>query len=394
MPFAVFASGSLKRDLARSTCAQRRSQSPEIRKAREPEGGERRATPEALLETVGLVQFAGGVEQGVQLVDLEEGPSWLLGREEAVPAFTDLHRVDLDELALDRALHDPAEQREDLVDRGVRERAHRALVGGLVGLLDPLHQGPAESLCCPDHLRSFGEPVAKIVDPFDVDLEQLEMTEFRHEVVQAPVEVFHGLLIETPALDRLHDRPRKWTEQLVSVRPGGARALDARLLGGRHPGAALDFLQDALELDLGPGAVPALKVGAEDQPVASIVCRQPCAEGDRPAVLPLPFCDLACAGSSHQHGRSLAVENMTGYERTAVSHPCRSAAESSLCRTAGDARGPRERRFGRVGSGGRICDAGVMRDLLLGLGVCLPTLAVQRSGCAPAPIQESLPVWA
>jgi hypothetical protein len=63
------------------------------------------------------------------------------------------------------------------------------------------------------------------------------------------------------------------------------------------------LLEDAFELNLGPGAVPALEVGAKDQSVAPLVRRQPCAKGDRPAVLPHPFGDLAGAWSCHQSHR-------------------------------------------------------------------------------------------
>lgn len=148
-------------------------------------------------------------------------------------------------------------------------------------------------------MRSLDKSVAKIVDAFNVYLEQLVLTELGHEIIQAPIEVFHRLFIEAAILDRLHDRAREGTKQLVPVRPRRARSLDGRLLGGWHPCAALNFLEDAFEFDLGSGAAPSLEVGAKDQSVAPLARRQPCAEGDRLAVLPLPFCDLAGARSSH-----------------------------------------------------------------------------------------------
>ena len=103
---------------------------------------------------------------------------------------------------------------------------------------------------------------------------------------------------------RVDDLPSKWSEGLVAVGPRGLRSHDRRPLLRRRPGAALDLLQDRLELNLGADVVPALRVGAEDQPVARPVRVEPRAVGDRLAVLPRPLRDLAGVGPRHQSPRS------------------------------------------------------------------------------------------
>ena len=97
-------------------------------------------------------------------------------------------------------------------------------------------------------------------------------------MVQAPA-VIHPRLRRELGVSALPPARRRDVHGLVALERGGGIVRSAR----RVPGAALDMLQDAVELDAGPLDTPALVVRAEGDAVAPAVRAQPRADGHRPS---------------------------------------------------------------------------------------------------------------
>ena len=90
---------------------------------------------------------------------------------------------------VDSALHDLAEQRQDPVDRRVRQRALATLVRLPRLALDGLHQRLAASLGFADHARAVRQPVAETVDARDIDLSELHAPEVPDQIAELPLKV-------------------------------------------------------------------------------------------------------------------------------------------------------------------------------------------------------------
>ena len=204
--------------------------------SRDSERRKRGATPDAAIAAGRRVEFAGSVEQREQLVDLKECPGGLHGRQEAVLALADLHRVALDVAVVLGPLHDLAEQREHRVDRSVATaHACDACRASRPVRLDRLDQRLAASRGLSDHARAVGKLVAKFVDPGDIDLEQLKAPEVPDQIAEPPLEVGDRVLVKAVALLRLDDLPREGPEQLVTVGPRlGVGKTEVLFSGGTH----------------------------------------------------------------------------------------------------------------------------------------------------------------
>ena len=236
-PASVFASASLKRERCRSTCATSRSIISPIRKPASPSVAiiARRPRPLAVARRLGL-ELGGGVEQGVELIDLEERPLGPRAFQEPRRAPADPHRVAVDQLVVDRLLEDLPEQREQHVDRGVRQRAPSArwcVRPPLVGR--GFHQRPAARPRDADRLRLLGELVAEAVDQPRRDLAQPVAAEEPLQVVEPPAVVDEGLLREVELLGA-PPALRRTAEGLVDGTPSAAIASSSRSWRGSSRG--------------------------------------------------------------------------------------------------------------------------------------------------------------
>ncbi len=163
--------------------------------AGEPERRDHRAPSEPLAVRRRLrLELGGGVQQGVELVDLEEGAFRARSFEEPRGAPADAHGVAVDQLVVDGLLEDLPEQRDQHVDRGVRQRPAPALVAPAALVGGGLHHWPTPLLRHADRLRLLSELIAEAVDQAGRDLAQPVAPEEPLQVFEAPAVVHERLL--------------------------------------------------------------------------------------------------------------------------------------------------------------------------------------------------------
>jgi hypothetical protein len=116
------------------------------------------------------LELGRGVEQRVELVDLQERPLRTSPWKEPGGALPHANRVAVNQLVIDGLLQDLAEQLDHRVDRGVRQRTAAALIRSPARVRDRLHQRLrplmrlGALLRAPDRLGLVMQLVAESVD--------------------------------------------------------------------------------------------------------------------------------------------------------------------------------------------------------------------------------------
>jgi hypothetical protein len=127
--------------------------------------------------------------------------------------------------SIEGALHNLAEQHQDRVDRAVRQRSLRALVFLPVPRRDRSRWRTAADGVLAVELGAI-EVVSEVVDPGDVDLQQLEFSEAADEIAELSLHLSDRVLVETLGLHGVDDPASEGTERLMTVGGHAPRVRD------------------------------------------------------------------------------------------------------------------------------------------------------------------------
>ena len=185
-------------------------------------------------------------------------------------------------------------------------------------------------------MRLLGELVAEAVDEPRRDLAQPVAAEEPLEVPEPPAVVDERLLGQVELLGAppsLGEHAEGLVDRASRARPSRRSSRSSpRLKPRRHPRAPLDLLDDPLGLELRPGPIPALLVGAEGDLVVAAVRTHLRAVADGLPVRPRALDDVALGWAGHQKtclwlsrsisiARAVAVAGVLGRFRDRWSRP-------------------------------------------------------------------------